>query len=1096
MSEIGNLAIRASAGSGKTFQLAHRYIRLLAEETEEILPDRICAMTFTRKAAGEIFDEIAGYLCESAVDDKAAALTAKDRIDMPHLKKQDFLRLLRCFVDNLHRSRIGTLDSFIIGVAKAFPLELGVPLDFHVMDNNSVQAAESRQAALTRILSPGIAKDAAQNTFLEAFKRATYGHEEKAFGNLLDNMVRELRASYRLCPDADKWGNENLVWPGTGRPWKGKIGKDLSAPAGVVTAWLDAYPSDAPKHERDCCNSIRKITTVLADYGPTSSWDDCLDTTVFRRLLEQLDELKKGAIEILYSRKSFAIPGDVGIALHKLLHNLHVVEYDRMLNRTTGLYDLLKQYDAVYDDVIRATGNFCFDDIQYLLARADSSEGSSLITRNANLADRLYIDYRMDCRLDHWLLDEFQDTSDLQWAIFADLVDEIIQAPADMRRSFFYVGDVKQAIYRWRRGNHKLFAQVQEKYGERIQLQTMAETRRCAQPIVDVVNTIFAPPFGDLLPEETSRAWGEVWEEHRTAATDAPGYVTILEPPPPVAEENGVEARCILVADLLAEIQPVERDLSVGILVRTHAMGREVVNILRRVCPGVAVVNEGESAVVENELVQALLALVTMAAHPGDEFAWKLVQMTPFADLLKAAGIGRKNISARFLDDIEESGFQVFIHRWGQELELAGGLNAYGRQCLLRLEAAAAEFDHTGSRNCSSFVRFAKEYKVREQASSRAVRVMTIYQAKGLQFDMVILPELQSKRGGDMGKARATDLVRAGSMSETEWILRMPKKILGERDAVLKQQFDAEDAATGFDSLCLLYVAMTRPKHGLYLVTSTRKSRSKTTRPAYFVREQLTGDGHQPKAEPNIQINGRDYVRLFETAPEQARWYAERQIQSSTEEVSEDIAIADGYAGTHDRRPVLRRREPSRQDSDTRRADELFKDESGEVIAFGSAIHELLEQVEWADAVDVDAIVNAWEPTSTYDDRVTRDVLVQFRACIESDIIRECLSQPEGTNCTLWREKRFELVLDGELVSGAFDRVTIVRDGQGTVTGATILDYKSSRVDNKALIDKKAKEYKPQMDLYRAALARILGIVPDSITCRLLFTRHQDVRTV
>ena len=95
MSDIRNLAILASAGSGKTFQLAHRYIRLLADRNEEILPDRICAMTFTRKAAGEIFDEIAGYLCESASDDKAARITAVERIDLPELKRKDFLDLLK-----------------------------------------------------------------------------------------------------------------------------------------------------------------------------------------------------------------------------------------------------------------------------------------------------------------------------------------------------------------------------------------------------------------------------------------------------------------------------------------------------------------------------------------------------------------------------------------------------------------------------------------------------------------------------------------------------------------------------------------------------------------------------------------------------------------------------------------------------------------------------------------------------------------------------------------------------------------------------------------------------------------------------------------
>jgi ATP-dependent helicase/nuclease subunit A len=76
---------------------------------------------------------------------------------------------------------------------------------------------------------------------------------------------------------------------------------------------------------------------------------------------------------------------------------------------------------------------------------------------------RLYIDYRLDCKLDHWLLDEFQDTSDLQWEVLRNLADEILQ-DASGQRSFFYVGDVKQAIYGWRGGNARLFGKILEQY--------------------------------------------------------------------------------------------------------------------------------------------------------------------------------------------------------------------------------------------------------------------------------------------------------------------------------------------------------------------------------------------------------------------------------------------------------------------------------------------------------------------------------------------------------------------------------------------------------------------------------------------------------
>jgi len=159
-------------------------------------------------------------------------------------------------------------------------------------------------------------------------------------------------------------------------------------------------------------------------------------------------------------------------------------------------------------------------------------------------------------------------------------------------------------------------------------------------------------------------------------------------------------------------------------------------------------------------------------------------------------------------------------------------------------------------------------------------------------------------------------------------------------------------------------------------------------------------------------------------------------------------------------------------------------------MAFGSAIHELFEKVEWAEATDVEGIVGAWVPRSVHGDAVTRDVADQFRACMSSDVVRQRLTRPQG-DVTLWREKRFEVLLGGELVAGAFDRVTIVRWPDGGIASACIVDFKSSR---SADIDRRAGDYRPQMETYRDALAEILGIERKRVSCVLLFTRQQQVR--
>ncbi|MFC1497265.1 UvrD-helicase domain-containing protein [Verrucomicrobiota bacterium] len=1103
MSKTGHKAILASAGSGKTFQLAHRYIRLLAEKGDKkdiVTPDRICAMTFTRKAAGEIFDSIAKYLCKAAMGENDSTELTNARISMPHLKKDDYLKLLRCFVDNLNRARIGTFDSFIVGIARAFPITLGIPINFQVVDSGGSAAKENRQKVLEYILGPADANNIGKK-FLDAFKQATYGHEEKVLDKILDTFLDKLSFQYKLCPDSTKWGNENHIWPAGKNPYKKPVKCDGPKIAANTIKWADAQVQ-TKKYEKNFYNALKGIASELAVYTPASAGVELLNgTLVFGRILEKLDDMKKGDVEVIYGigkNNIYTIPFEIGKQLSCLFHNLLCIEYERMLRCTAGLHNLLSTYETVYEKVTRAAGNFSFTDIQHLLAGSDEDGTGRLISREPGI-DRLYIDYRMDCNLDHWLLDEFQDTSDLQWSVFENLISEIVQAPKEDGRSFFYVGDVKQAIYRWRGGNNELFLDIIKKFNEHgnvIELEPMQKTYRCSQPVIDVVNMVFTK-LPDDFPESATAKWNNIWEDHETAAEDKElGYVSLLEPPEDLSKTEAKETRCQLVADLLNEIQPVKRGLKVGILVRNNKFGKTLVNVLCKECDGMSFVHEGESGIIENEVAHLLMLMVKLAAHPGDEYAWKYIQMGPMAPILEKHNINHSNIAPQFLTEIQEDGFHEFVLKWGLRLAETYDLGPYGLDCLDRFESAAAEFDSFGSSSCNSFLRFINSYTIREQPSSKAVRVMTIHQSKGLEFDVVILPELQDYTGSNMIKNTGADLICAGGRSDPDWILKMPKRIIAENDAILNRQLEEADSEHCFDSLCMLYVAMTRAKQALYMITSKYKGKSFAFHPSMLLKQQLAGD-RNPDLLPNIKLNDKDYVSLYESG-KGSKWYeTERWRIKKTEDTKKVVCLLDGgYAEKSDRCKMLHHREPSKQKGMTRNAFNLFEAKSTDIMDFGSAIHELFEQVEWAEDADVNAIINAWEPISIYDEQVTKDVIKQFRACMESGTVREHLSRPEGNVDTPWREKRFEVVLNSELISGAFDRVTIVRDEQGNVVSATIFDYKSSQVDKPTDIDKKTKDYTPQMDAYREALARIIGVDLSAVICCLIFTRQQVTRTV
>ena len=127
--QFPNEVIRASAGTGKTFELSNRYLRLLASGVES---NSILATTFTRKGAGEILDRIIGRLSAAALDDEAAAeLSEQLQWKLTSARSADVLQTL---LQNLHRLEIGTLDSFFNRFAKAFSMELGLPATWEIVE--------------------------------------------------------------------------------------------------------------------------------------------------------------------------------------------------------------------------------------------------------------------------------------------------------------------------------------------------------------------------------------------------------------------------------------------------------------------------------------------------------------------------------------------------------------------------------------------------------------------------------------------------------------------------------------------------------------------------------------------------------------------------------------------------------------------------------------------------------------------------------------------------------------------------------------------------------------------------------------------------
>lgn len=1068
-----NLAIAASAGSGKTFQLAHRYIALLADG---VRPERIAALTFSRKAAAEIFDTIVSHLSAAASSSREAK-GAAGRIGRPACDRDTFLKLLREVLDGLNRLHVGTLDSFVIGILRAFPTELGVASDFSVFDDNGASAASVRQLVFSRIYSDRALEKDARQEFHTAFRLATFGAEEKALQRCLDKFISDYREFHQVLPAPECWGEPELIWPDP-NPLLEPV-PDVDRVARRMEALLDEHGiAGKPRQRWDT------FIEAARTFAPGAPWTREV-SFLFERLVEQLPAVERGAAEVRTDGKTVTLDAEMCRTARDLVRHVAGIEIARSLQQTRGIHALLARYESFYDDLMRRQGRLTFQDAQYLLTGANRRSGGVALSRRAGDETKLYIDYRLDCELDHWLLDEFQDTSDLQWQVLSNLVDEILQDDSDSR-SFFYVGDVKQAIYGWRGGNPRLFNRILKNYPDRIEREFLATSFRSCPPIIETVNALFESIGSTDLPPAVVQDWEEVWQEHRSSnhpLVPREGHVAVLEPP---CDGGGLkpeaEDRYAVAAALLRQVDPVARGLSTALLVRTNKEGEALVDFLRRTCPGLTVVHEGSAPIMDNPVVTTLLALVKIAEHPGDTFSWRLLQMGPLAGELARQGLSRPALPRRLLATLHEQGYRAFLLEWGRALDKAVSLDEFGHRRLRELLDAAGEFDQGGGGPVCDFLRLVENYSVNEPSSDRAVRVMTIHQSKGLGFDLVILPDLM---GHSLTAERHVDFVTAREPDGDipAWALRMPRKIVCDADPVLHRQLSRVLDERCFEELCVLYVAMTRARRGLYLVTSYPGKTSESLTPAAFAKLRLCGVSN-PVDGDTVTIAGDEVTCLFESGSRD--WYA-RIPKPGEQPRPPPVELPRDFSTRSSSTRRIARVRPSGQEQRTNSAGELFSTEYRDRLTFGSAVHGLFERIGWLEDTDIRRIVDEWVAVSDLPEPMKRSAARHLALALETREVRDVLSRPAGP-AELWIEKGFETVVRNRLVSGVLDRVTLHINDDGKPLRADILDYKTDEVGQPGALETAVDVYRPQLVLYRDAVSRLLGLPRKQVSASILFT--------
>lgn len=989
--------VLASAGSGKTFRLTNRFLALLAAGED---PASILATTFTRKAAGEILDRLLGRLAEAVADDDARQTLAK-QLERT-ISRDDAGAMLSSLVDALPRLRVLTIDALLVRMATSYGLEIGLTPGWSILDDqlDDDVKSEAIEHAVRR----------APKDELFALLHMLHG-EEYGVG-----VIDPIHTAVNNAHDAFLRAEARRA------PWEhfGPTGEPLDKVE--VESLLDAIeqaPLVPNKSGKPDVRFAKAVSGVL-DTARDHDWEGLLKQTF-------VAESQAGG-----SYYRVPIPATLADPIAELARHAGVEAMRKLRNRNGSMFELLERFDREYSSLKRRRRAFRFDDLPRLLRGAGDIELSHLY-------------YRLDTHVRHVLLDEFQDTSVLQFRLLEPVLDEILSAETD--RSVFCVGDDKQSLYGWRDAEPGLLRRLRERW---MQLEELAldENWRSSPAVLDAVNAVFRQTTVAQGLEESmgARAWSERFHEHRAAEklSNLPGRVRLIEG----AKDDDL-ARVL--AERAAEARTHAPGASVAILLRTNKLIASVIHELDEL--GIEGSAEGGNPVTDSPAAAALVALFQLADHPGDSAAALQIATSPLGAVLgltryddeSQASRVASSLRRRFLDD----GYARTIAAIAREVQ--PDMSERDGARVEQLVEIAERFEEDAALRPGLIARVARRYPV-ESPAPDAVRVLTVHRAKGLEFDAVIVGELAPRTRHDpivVDRPDPFDEVRAISHRPTEAVQRANPDLFDACERARERSIEQE--------LCVLYVAMTRAKRSLDLVVE--EGRNPDASPAALLRATLADSG-APVLYEHTRGDWADGLVGSVGAPEPERV---------------GLALA----------PPKRARVASRTPSAHESVETGLLLRGSRARLLGSAVHAMFELVAWLDdgQPSRDELGACARRLGAQQSEIDEAVAL-FERALEHREVRDALSRgryPPGAHV---RNERPFAEVRGDppaLIQGRIDRL-VAWEG-----GAEVVDFKTDRVDEIDLPEA-AEGYRGQLDAYRAAAARLLGLDAAAVRTMLVFT--------
>ena len=755
--------VQAPAGSGKTELLIQRFLALLATVGR---PDDILAITFTRKAAGEMRHRLLESL-SSAQGPKPEKPHAARTWELARQALDRDRALGWNILGNPSLLTIQTIDSFNASLVRRMPWlsRLGGMPD--VADDPSPLYRQACENVLARLQGD----------------REGHGAVKVLLAHLDNRLDKLLELLTSMLPRRDQWlrhvvqGNPQSERAELEEALARLIAKQLSLLAENITGTLRPdllttarfAAGNLPEGDSRPLGALRSVTRFpgenpndlllwqgLADLLLTAkgSFRQALNATIGLPPGPGLNrDMKETLKEVI--RQLEAIPG-LAEQLKQVAMLPPPVYTDEQWEVLSSLIDVLLLAAAELWLVFGQKSQADYGEIALKALAALQADGQP--------SDLLL---RLDNRIQHILVDEFQDTSFQQYFLLEALTSG--WTPGD-GRTLFVVGDPMQSIYRFREAEVGLFLQVRKQglAALRLEALNLSANFRSQEKIVRWINASFSA----LFPRQEDESRGAVTYSPAEAVHPAlPGEAVTFHP---LVDKNAA-AEADVVVKIVKETQQQHPSEDLAILVRSRPHLTQILQALRRA--GISYQAHEIDSLKQRPVAQDILSLTMALLHPADRLAWLAVLRAPWcgltlADLhiLSHAGVDRT-----VLDQIQEPKTLSLLSPDGRKRlcrvvpVLTNGLRYKGRigvrqlvesswtslggsACVEAADLADADTvfclleQHDAGGDIESFEALkeslSKLFATADAASNARLQVMTIHKAKGLEFDTVILPGL------------------------------------------------------------------------------------------------------------------------------------------------------------------------------------------------------------------------------------------------------------------------------------------------------------------------------------------------------------------